>query len=199
LRAILIRWVIAVAGVAIVWLLGARQLSLLFDRLYTPRLYTLSVSPFAYSLDTLWIGTFPLDFHADGRTGDVSVSCDSRNRVVLSSGGRFFAMGVCTSRDTKGTAEFKFVPDSGDNVSLVVDRSIVSWPTPFEMNFMTGQSPSWRRNVYYRLAWNKASGGKLVMVWRFEQGFYTNDGWTSGTMTREGSTGLLEVDFVDGG
>src|SRR5208282_3075137 len=68
--------------------------------------------------------------------------------------------------------------------------------TPFEMNFMTGKSPSWRRNLYYRLVWKKASGAKLVMVWRFEQGFYPDDGWTSGTMSREGSTGLLQVDVV---
>lgn len=64
------------------------------------------------------------------------------------------------------------------------------------MNFMTGKSPSWRRNLYYRLVWKKASGAKLVMVWRFEQGFYPDDGWTSGTMSREGSTGLLQVDVV---
>jgi len=67
------------------------------------------------------------------------------------------------------------------------------------MNFMTGQAPSWKRNVYYRLVWNKASGAKLVIVWRFEQGFYPNGGWTSTTMTREGFTGLLQVDVVDGG
>jgi hypothetical protein len=34
------------------------------------------------------------------------------------------------------------------------------------------------------------------MVWRFEQGFYSDDGWTSGTMVHEGSTGLLQVDIV---
>jgi len=197
LRSILIRGAIALAGVALAWLVGARQLSLLLDRLFTPRLYALPVSSLSYSLDTLWIGQFPLDLQTDVRVSSVSISCESRNRVVLSSGGRFFAMGVCTGRDTKGTGEFKFIPDSGDNVSLVVDRSIVSWPTPLEMNFMTGQSPSWKRNVYYRLAWNKASGAKLVMVWHFEQGFYPNGGWTSSTMTREGSTGLLQVDVVD--
>ena len=196
MRAILIRWTIALAGVAIAWLLGARQLSLLLDRWFTPRLYALPVSPLAYSLDTLSIGTLPLDFYADVRTIGVHVYCDSGNRVMLSSGGRLFAMGVCTSRDAKGTGEFEFTPDPGDDVSLIVDRSILSWPTPFEMNFMTGKSPSWRRNLYYRLVWKKASGAKLVMVWRFEQGFYPDDGWTSGTMSREGSTGLLQVDVV---
>jgi len=195
-RAIIIRWAIALAGVAIAWLLGARQLSLLLDQLYTPRLYALPASPLAYSLNSLSIGGLPLDFYADVRTIDVHVYCDSGNRVTLASGGRLFAMGVCTRRDAKGTGEFEFIPDPGDDVSLIVDRGILSWPTLLEMNFMTGKSPSWRRNLYYRFVWKKASGAKLAMVWRFEQGFYSDDGWTSGTMVREGSTGLVQVDVV---
>lgn len=50
------------------------------------------------------------------------------------------------------------------------------------------------RDLYYLLVWKKASGANLVMVWRFEQGFYPGDGWTSGTMIRAGSTGLLKAD-----
>jgi hypothetical protein len=181
--------------VTIVWLLGARQFSLLLDRLFTARLYSLPVAPLAYSQDTLWIGGVSLSLSPDVRPIDVHVYCDSGNRVMLSSGGRLFAMGVCTSHGAPGTGEFDFIPNPGDEVSLMVNRSIVSWPT-FELNFMTGQSPTWRRDLYYRLVWKKASGARLAMVWRFEQGFYANDGWTSGTMIREGSTGLLDVDVV---
>jgi len=195
-RANLIRSAIALIALAIAWLLGARQLSLLLDRFFTPRLNSMPVTPLAYSPDSLSIGTLPLDFYADVRTLGARVSCDSGNRVILSRAAQLFALGVCTNRNTKGTGEFDFTPDLGDQVSLVVDRSLISWPTFFEMNFMTGQSPVWRRNLYYRLTWKKASGAKLKMVWRFEQGYYTNDGWTSGTMTREGSTGLLQVDIV---
>jgi hypothetical protein len=184
MRAILIRLTIALAGVAIAWLLGARQLSLLLDQLFTPRLYALPVSPLAYSLDTLSIGKFSLDFYADVRTIGVHVYCGSSNRVILSSGGRFFAMGVCTSRD--GTGEFEFTPDPGDAVSLVVGRGMLSWPTPLQNEFHDGKSPSRRRNLYYRLVWKKASGANIVMVWRFERDFYPDDGWTSGTMGPRG-------------
>jgi hypothetical protein len=33
------------------------------------------------------------------------------------------------------------------------------------------------------------------MLWRFEQGFYHDDGWTAGTITRAGSTGLLYLEL----
>ena len=60
---------------------------------------------------------------------------------------------------------------------------------------MTGQSPSWKRHIHYRLLWKKPSGAKLEMLWRYEQYFYPELGWGSGFMTREGSTGLISVDI----
>ena len=91
----------------------------------------------------------------------------------------------------------EFAPDPGDQLSLTVERSYLSWPTPFDFNFMTGQSPSWKRHLYYRLRWTKPSGVSLLLVWRFEQYFYgpESHGWAGGAMTREGSTGLLKADI----
>jgi len=43
--------------------------------------------------------------------------------------------------------------------------------------------------------WKKSSGASLQMLWRYEQFFYTDNGWTSGFMTREGSTGLIRVEI----
>src|SRR5205823_14758117 len=59
-----------------------------------------------------------------------------------------------------------------------------------DLNFMTGHSPSWKRHLYYQLLWKKTSGAKLEMLWRYEQYFYPGNGWASGFMTHEGSTGL---------
>jgi hypothetical protein len=157
-------------------------------------LYSLPVTPLSYSRDTLWIGELSLSLSPDVRPIDVQIVCDSGNRVTLSSGGRPFVLGVCISRGAQGTGGFEFTPDPGDDVSLVINHSILSWPTPFDLNFMTGRSTSWMRDLYYLLVWKKASGANLVMVWRFEQGFYPGDGWTSGTMIRAGSTGLLKAD-----
>jgi hypothetical protein len=196
-RAILIRSAITVAGIVIAWLLGARQLSMLLDRLSTARLYSLPVSPLAFSTDILWIGDLPLDLAPSVGPIAAHVHCDSQSRAVMSDGPQLFALGVCATGYTPGAATFPFTSSAGDEVALTVSRSLISWPTPFDFNFMSGSSPTWRRNLYYRLTWKKASGANLTMVWRFEQGFYGENRWTSGTMTRAGSTGLLEVDIVE--
>jgi hypothetical protein len=33
------------------------------------------------------------------------------------------------------------------------------------------------------------------MLWRYEQYFYPADRWTNGSMTRESSTGLIDIDI----
>jgi hypothetical protein len=33
------------------------------------------------------------------------------------------------------------------------------------------------------------------MLWRYEQYFYPDNGWASGFMTLEGSTGLIQLDI----
>jgi hypothetical protein len=90
------------------------------------------------------------------------------------------------------------VPPEGDDASIQVRRSILSWPTPFDFNFMTGHSPSWKRHLYYELRWKKNTGATLDMIWRYEQFFYgqqliPGNGWGNGFMTSEGSTGLIQV------
>jgi hypothetical protein len=45
-----------------------------------------------------------------------------------------------------------FAADATDETSLTLERSVLSWPTPFGFNFMTGRSPAWRRHLYFRLS-----------------------------------------------
>jgi len=79
---------------------------------------------------------------------------------------------------------------------LVTTRhSVLIWPAPFDLNLMTGQSPSWKRHIYYEIVWKKSSGANLQMGWRYEQFFYPGNGWASGFMTRQGSTGLVRVEI----
>ena len=84
-------------------------------------------------------------------------------------------------------------PLPADRARFQIERSMLSWPTPLEINFMTGHSPSWKRHLYYRLIWEKPDGSRLEMVWRYEQYYY--DDWASGFMTRAGVTGLIRVDI----
>jgi hypothetical protein len=78
-------------------------------------------------------------------------------------------------------------------VRFETDRGFISWPTPLAINFISGNSPSWKRHLYYRLLWEKPDRQRLELVWRYEQYYY--DRWASGFMTRPGSTGLIRVDI----
>ena len=77
-----------------------------------------------------------------------------------------------------------FAPGPGDTNSVVLDRSLLSWPAPlFQFNFMTGYTPSWQRNIYHRFAWTKASGARLDILWRYRQDYDGVNGWTGMKLT----------------
>ena len=88
-------------------------------------------------------------------------------------------------------------PDKADDATVTLEHSRLSWPTPFELNFMTGVSPSWKRHTYQRLTWIKPNGPRLEMVWHYEQFYYRGSGWASPTMTVAGKTGLIRVDITN--
>ena len=108
--------------------------------------------------------------------------------------GRSFALGTRIGpAAANGRPDIPFTADPGDDINFTRTQSLISWPTFFAMNFMTGHAPRWRRNVYFKLAWRKPSGERLDMAWRYEQWFYPVDGWSPGWMTPEG-TGLIQLD-----
>jgi hypothetical protein len=102
---------------------------------------------------------------------------------------------LSTQPDDVGRVVFEFAPEPGDEESFTLRRSLLSWPTPFEFNFITGQSSSsWQRHLYYHLTWKKPSGAKLEMTWHYRQNFSSTRGWTD-VWTREGSAGLNRVEI----
>jgi len=164
----------------------------------TVRFASLPANPLVYDGGSFRIGELSMSTTApDNKPFDMRVEPDSANWLVLSTGGRSFTLGPRTSPpDPRGRPEIEFASEPGDEMSFTIDRSCLSWPTPFEMNFMTGHSPSWKRFLYYRLIWKKRSGAKLEMVWRYQQWFYSIDGWNSGAMLYDNSTGLIRVDIA---
>jgi hypothetical protein len=153
-----------------------------------------------YSPNGLTIGDHPLEsVSPDGRPADLHVDVDTGGRLLLHSAGNSFLLGTRIGPpDVSGRPDIPFAPDPGDEIEFGVERSLVGWQTPFEMNFMTGQAPTWRRNVYFRLAWRKRSGAALTMLWRYEQAYYARDGWSPSWMTRDGATGLVRVSITAG-
>jgi hypothetical protein len=126
---------------------------------------------------------------------------ETRTPASLSYDGSFFNIGdqvmSNTAPDYKPMhGDNRFASAPGDEIQFTIDRSYLSWPTPFDFNFMTGHSPSWKRHLYYQLHWKNRSGRRLEAVWRFEQWFYPGLGWSSGFMTHEGTTGVVRFDFM---
>ena len=197
MRKILISLVIFLAVVIAIlaaWIFGGRQISLFLDRLGTIEVTSARINSIAYQGNgtggTLHVND--LELGLNDRNGPApSVGTTKNDQLAVADRGKVFAFGpVRTEAENLAT-----VPLAGDDASIEIRRSILNWPTPFEVNFMTGHSPSWKRHLYYRVRWKKPSGANLEMLWRYEQYFYPGNGWASGFMTRQGFTGLIQVEI----
>jgi hypothetical protein len=199
MRKILITLGIAIAFVVAVlatWIFGGRQISLFLDRFGTIEMTSARINSIAYQGDgsggVLHVNDLDLSLN-DSNGPAPSIGTTKNDQLALADRGKVFAFGpVRTEAENLDT-----VPPAGDDASIEIRRSILNWPTPFEVNFMTGHSPSWKRHLYYRVRWKKSSDTSLEMLWRYEQFFYPGNGWTSGFMTRQGSTGLIRVDIKE--
>jgi hypothetical protein len=190
--AILIVFVIAILAS---WIFEGRQISMFLDRFGTVEMTSERINSIAYNGrgtgGTLRVNDLNLSLN-DRNDPAPSIGTTKNDQLGLADGGKVFAFGPARSEEEN----LATIPPPGDDASVQIRRSILSWPTPFEINFMTGHSPSWKRHVYYRLLWKKPSGENLEMLWRYEQYFYPDNGWTSGFMTYKGSTGLIKVDIT---
>jgi hypothetical protein len=208
MRAVLIRGgalVIAAVILGVVWLAMARQLSELVDAVRTVRVANLSPSPFGWN--GVWlqfgpplgdvqqplVGQMPgIDpqFRGLSLTGPgplytltATIAVNPEGKLVLSAGGKSFVLGTRTGNhlpvDAADPDMPEFAAEPGDSASLVIERSILAWPTPFQLNVvgLGGATSTWKRHVYYRLSWVKRSGARLDMLWAGEQPFYGVDLW----------------------
>jgi hypothetical protein len=199
MRRILITLVILVACVIVgsaIWIFAGRQLSLFIDRFGTAEIVSARINSITYEGSgtggILRVNDLALSLNpAESTSSTPNIGSTKDGQLALAAGGKVFAFGPPQSEAENLAA----VPPASDDASIVFRRSVLSWPTPFDLNFMTGHSPSWKRYLYYQVRWQKQNGAKLEMLWRYEQYFYSGDGWASGFMTREGLTGLIRVDI----
>ena len=200
----LMLFVIFAAGAAMLaafWIFRGREISSFIDRYWTVETQSTPIQSIAYqgsgSQGILIIND--VSFSLNDVRPDLSLSVGSTkdNQLALATSGKVFPFGPLTSTSESTGERLATVPPSGDQAFIAIRHSVLSWPTPFDMNLMTGQSPSWKRHIYQEIRWKKSSGATLQMLWRYEQFFYPGNGWTSGLMTREGSTGLIRVDIKE--
>jgi hypothetical protein len=199
LRVVLI--VVCLGALGFGWIFGGRHLALFLDGFGTVEMERIPVTELSYE-GAQTGGIFHLgdrmlsSVGPDNRPVPLSIVPDVNNKLVLSVSGKSFPLGelVPASAPESG-ATFTVRTDKADEALLTVRRSLLSWATPFDFNFLTGHAPSWKRYRYYQLTWQKHSGAKLDLLWRYERYYYPSDGWTGGDMTREGISGLIKVEI----
>ena len=191
--------ILIIVALAVVWLWRGRDLSAVADRFKTIQSESRPIDSIAYKGEgtggTLQIGdvTLSLDeIRSPAARPNVGTTKDGQ--LALSYTGRVFPFGPVPLE----TQELKASRLSEDTATLSVEHGALAWPNFFEVNFMTGNSPKWKRYVYRRLVWKKSNGTKLEMLWRYEQFFYQNDGWVAAFMVRPETTGLIRVEISNG-
>lgn len=192
-----------VTAILATWIFWGRQISLFIDRFGTIQLASTKISSLTYEGNGTggWL-IVNNDVHLilDDIIPKITLSVGSTkdNQVALASAGKVFAFGPSLSAAENGGDSLATSPQAGDTAFLVTRHSALSWPTPFDFNFMTGHSPSWKRHIYYELRWTKPTGASLDMLWRYEQRFYgkqfiPSNGWDNGFGVHPGSTGLIRI------
>ena len=182
--------VLALIVLGVAWVVAARPISMMLDRLHTVTIESRPITEIRLEPDggTLRIDDLPLSLAGtDYRPFPMTTKIDPARQWVIETAGHAIALGPV--EQSSGVLR----PERGDKARFEIDHSLLSWPTPLALNFVSGHSPSWKRHVYYRLTWEKPDGGRLEMVWRYEQWFYET--WASGFMTTPDSTGLIRVEI----
>jgi len=196
--------VICSVGILAGWIFGGRQASMFIDRFGTIEIVSVPVHSVAYEGSGTggWLTVNDVHLSLDDLNPKIALSIGSTkdNQFAVASGGKIFALGLLVSTTENGGDYLAVVPQAGDEAFLMTRRSPLGWPTPFDFNFMTGHSPSWKRHIYYELRWKKPAGATLDMVWRYEQNFYGQQlvpgpGWDSGFSVHQGSTGLIQLEI----
>lgn len=219
MRLLILRTTIALIGLAAVWLFAGRWCSSLIDRVYTVPMAVLPASPVGWNgvylqfgasigntvgpkggwnAPDLSVGSHTLDPIGPGPDYKypARLTVDPNNRLILTASGRGMVLGIRfgTMPGSDGPIP-AYAAEPGDTASMTLERSWLSWPTPFEMNFMTGHTDSWRRHLYYRLTWTKASGEHLDMLWHSVQGFSRDNRWNPASGGDESDIGLIRAEI----
>jgi hypothetical protein len=181
---------------AALWLWRGRDLSTLADRFRRIETSSRPISAIIYDGSgtggVLHVDDVDLSLNEVGLGGATpSMGTTKDGQLALSFAGKVFPFGPV--QGDKLAAKLS----DGDAAKISIEHSVVAWPNFFEINFMSGNSPKWKRHIYQRLIWKKANGARLEMLWRYEQFYYAGNGWTDALMTRPGSTGLIRIETRD--
>ncbi|HEV2099891.1 MAG TPA: hypothetical protein VGR45_13320 [Stellaceae bacterium] len=209
MRRLLIRSVLSVLAVAILavaWIVAGPWWAWALDAIHTTRLAT--VTSLSIKKDSGFFRFIP------GRNGAplpeaegftwydwgnplerVGIQLDRGGVLVLIDDDRRFVLGRCPgAMDDHGYIP-AIEPEPGDVTSITLDRGVASWPTPFHITCCGslgggGSWYPWARYLYWHLSWIKADGARLDMFARFEQNYENGSGWND-----PGAARLVRLDI----
>lgn len=189
---------VALVVSAILWLVASRSVSMMMDRVHVTRLTEATVNEIRYDSGTIEVAGSRLDtLTTETLPSGLQLAVRPSGRALLKYEGKLFPCGTGKLLSTyPSPIDVAISADLGDSVRFVTERSHLSWPTPFEMNFMTGYAPTWRRHSYCRLTWVKSSGARMEIVWRVRQGLFNQDGWRP-AVVKDVSAGVLRITVTE--
>jgi hypothetical protein len=190
--------VLVVIGLGVGWIVAGPKTSLLLDNYRTVETASQRIHSIRYegtgSGGVLRTDAVMLSLNQVSPPPNIGLT--KEGQLALAAGGKVFPFGPLpkTADDNPEILAASVPPEDDAQISL--QHSILPWPTPLDFNFMTGASPSWKRYTYQRLTWTKPNGSRLEMLWRYEQHFIGQNGWTSATMTNDKDhTGLIKIEI----
>jgi hypothetical protein len=166
---------VGIGGLAALWIFRGREISSLIDHYWPLETQSTPIQSIAYEGSETG-GTlicYGVSFSLNDVKPGLSLSVGSTkdNQLALASSGKVFPFGPLKSASENIIELLATAPPPAEYALVTTRHSVLIWPAPFDLNLMTGQSPSWKRRIYYEVVWKKSSGANLQMVWRYEQFF----------------------------
>jgi hypothetical protein len=185
--------VLALAILALAWIVAGPWWARALDAVYTPRIATTT----SFSIRKA-SGFFQFRPGRDGAPlpeaegfswadwGNplelVTIRLEPDGVLVLIDGDRRFVLARCPGAVEDHGYTPEIYPDPGDTATMTLDRGLASWPTPFHVTCCGslgggGSWYPWRRYLYWHLSWTKAGGARLDVFARFQQNYESVSGW----------------------
>jgi hypothetical protein len=145
MRRILVLLVIVAAGaaaLAALWIFRGREISSFIDRFWAVETRSGPIQSIAYEGNgtggILIVNDLSLSLNEVGPGLALSVGSTKDNQLALASSGKVFPFGPLTSTSENTGERLATVPPLGDQAFVAIRHSVLSWPTPFDLNSMTG-------------------------------------------------------------
>src|SRR5439155_20228493 len=131
---------VGAAALAALWIFRGREISSFIDHYWTVETRSGPVQSIAYEGNgtdgILIVNDLSLSLNEVGSGLALSVGSTKDNQLALATSGRVFPFGPLAPTSENTDERLATVPPSGDQAFIAIRHSVLSWPTPFDLNFM---------------------------------------------------------------